>query len=122
MSSGVSHALLRQVHLLEVTTAGRATLLLARARLVRRRLVRWIRRCCTVRGRKLPRQSIQGSKLRRELELELRGIDALGLGDHQAPALQLDLELEMAVRLAQPIALGDRLVGARLFCFTSPPV
>jgi len=48
----------------------------------------------------------------------LRRVDALGLGDHQASALDLDLELEMSIRLAQPIALGDCFVGARLLRFT----
>ena len=44
----------------------------------------------------------------------MRGVDALRLGDVQPPALQLELELEVPVGLAQPVALVAQLVGLPL--------
>ena len=58
-------------------------------------------------------EPIELAELGGELELELRGVDALGLGDDKPAAHDLDLELEVTVALAQAITLGDRLVGAR---------
>ena len=48
---------------------------------------------------------VQRGELGRELELELQGVDPLGLGDHEPAGRQLDLARERLVRFAQPVAL-----------------
>jgi hypothetical protein len=63
-------------------------------------------------------RSARSQRHRDELQLELRGVDPLGLCDHRASARQLDLERQLPVRLAQAIPLGDGLVGLRLLCRT----
>ena len=48
----------------------------------------------------------------RELELELRGVDTLGLGNKDAPTEELQLEAELLVRGAQEVALARELRNA----------
>ena len=58
-------------------------------------------------------ERIELTQLRRELQLELLRIDALSLCDHEAPARELDLKLQVVVARAQSITLRDRIVGPR---------
>src|SRR5258706_363253 len=64
----------------QIATPGQPVLVLAADRLASRRLVAVLRR------RELTAQLIERRQLGRKLELELRGVHALSLGDHEVPA------------------------------------
>ena len=97
-------ALLFERQLAQVAPAGGAlllVLLVVVAVSVRRR-VRWLvdERAC---------ERVELTQLGRELDLQLRGIDALGLGDEDASLEQLELLPQPCVRGAELIALlGQR--------------
>lgn len=93
-------ALLGQLKLAQVSAAAGA--LLRRGRWWCRRHQRFGN------GLEALREGVQLRQLRRELQLELRDIDALGLRDEEPPLHQLQLELQRVVRRAQRVSLRLR--------------
>ena len=94
-------ALLFERQLAQVAPAGRLALLLALLVVVAvsvRRRVRWL-------VAERARERVELTQLGRELDLQLRGIDALGLGDEDASLEQLELLPQPCVRGAELIAL-----------------
>ena len=52
------------------------------------------------------RDLVELGKRGRELDLELLGVDSLGFGNEQPTTLQLYLQLELTIRLAQQVTLA----------------
>ena len=108
------HALLGQILVAEVATAGRLDAPLGRGRRLRG-VARQVGRC---RRRGLVVELFgEGVELRLglcELHLQLRGIDALGLREVDPPSKKLHLLLELLVGTAQRVTLSGHLRERRL--------